>query len=69
MNSEDVKLRMQLANVMCDLSTYLYNASRAALQMAELLEVTDGELKQRRTKTSLREDAIDELLKREGFTW
>lgn len=69
MSPEEIRLRRQLANVMCDLSTYLYNASRAAIQMAELLEVTDGELKQRRTKASLREDAIDELLKREGFTW
>ena len=69
MNSEDIKLRMRLADVMCDLSTYLYNASRAALQMAELLEVTDDEFKQRRVKASLRDDAIDELLKREGFTW
>lgn len=69
MNSEDVKLRMQLADVMCDLSTHLYNASRAALQMAELLEVTDGELKQRKVKTSLRDDAIDDLLKKEGYTW
>lgn len=69
MNSEDIKLRMQLADVMCDLSTYLYNASRAALQMAELLEVTDSELKQRRAKASLRDDAIDDLLKREGYTW
>lgn len=69
MNSEDVKLRMQLADVMCDLSTQLYNASRAALLMAELLEVTDGELKQRRVKSSLRDDAIDDLLKKEGYTW
>ena len=69
MNSEDIKLRMQLADVMCDLSTQLYNASRAALLMAELLEVTDGELKQRRVKSSLRDDAIDDLLKKEGYTW
>lgn len=69
MNSEDVKLRMQLADVMCDLSTQLYNASRAALLMAELLEVTDGELKQCRVKASLRDDAIDDLLKKEGYTW
>lgn len=69
MNSEELKLRMQLADVMCDLSTYLYNASRAALQMAELLEVTDGEIKQRKVKTSLRDDAIDDLLKKEGYTW
>lgn len=69
MNSEDIKLRMQLADVMCDLSTQLYNASRAALLMAELLEVTDGEIKQRRVKASLRDDAIDDLLKKEGYTW
>ena len=68
MNSEDVKLRMQLADVMRDLSTCLYDASRAALLMAELLEVTDGELKQRRVKSSLRDDAIDDLLK-EGYIW
>ena len=47
----------------------VYYASRAALLMAELLEVTDGERKQRRVKSSLRDDAIDELLKRDGFTW
>ena len=69
MSPEEVKLRMQLADVMCDLSTQLYNASRAALLMAELLEVTDGERKQRRVKSSLRDDAIDELLKRDGSTW
>lgn len=69
MNSEEIKLRMQLADVMCDLSTQLYNASRAALLMAELLEVTDGEIKQRKVKTSLRDDAIDDLLKKEGYTW
>lgn len=69
MSPEEIKLRMQLADVMCDLSTQLYNASRAALLMAELLEVTDGERKQHRVKSSLRDDAIDDLLKREGFTW
>lgn len=69
MNSEEIKLCMQLADVMCDLSTQLYNASRAALLMAELLEVTDGERKQRRVKSSLRDDAIDDLLKKEGYTW
>ena len=69
MNSEDVELRNNLSEVMYDLSTHLYNASRAALQMAELLEVTDGEIKQRKVKTSLRDDAIDNLLKKEGYTW
>lgn len=67
--NRELKLRMQLADYMRDLSTSLKNASHAARQMAELLEVTDGEIKQRKVKTSLRDDAIDDLLKKEGYTW
>lgn len=69
MNSKELKLRMQLADYMRDLSTSLNKASRAARQMAELLEVTNGELKQGEVKASLRDDAIDDLLKKEGYTW
>ena len=68
-NNEEIKLRMQLADIMCDLGIHLYNASRAAQMMAELLELTDGEIKQHRVKSTLRDDAIDDLLKREGYTW
>lgn len=69
MNNAEIRLRKQLADYMCELSIQLSNASRAALQMAELLEVTDGELKQHRVRSTLRDDAIDDLLKREGYTW
>lgn len=68
MSPEEV-LRKQLASAMCDLSTSLNNASRAALCIAQLLEDSEGNLKQRRVKTSLREDAIDDLLKKEGYSW
>ena len=69
MNSEDVKLRNDLSEVMYELAGYLYSASHAARQMGEMLELTDGELKQRKVKVSLRDDAIDDLLKKEGYTW
>lgn len=69
MNSEDVRLRNDLAEVMYELARYLNSASHAARQMGEMLELTDGELKQRKVKTSLRDDAIDDLLKKEGYTW
>lgn len=69
MSTKEMMLRNQLANYMCELSIQLSDASRAALQMAELLEVTEGELKQHRVRSNLRDDAIDDLLKREGYTW
>lgn len=69
MNSEDVNLRNDLAEAMYELARYLNSASHAARQMGEMLELTDAELKQRRVKASLRDDAIDDLLKKEGYTW
>ena len=61
---------------LADLAEYL---ARAAMCMrdvayhlnnaAECLQETEGETKQRRVRESMREDAIDELLKREGFSW
>ena len=33
------------------------------------LDISPGEEKQRRVRESRREDAIDELLRREGFSW
>lgn len=69
MNSEDVKLRNDLSEVMYDLARYLNSASHAASEIAEMLELTDGEIKQLKVKTSLRDDAIDDLLRKEGYTW
>lgn len=69
MNSEDIELRNNLSEVMYELARYLNDASHAARQMAEFLELTDGEIKQRRVKMSFRDDAIDDLLKKEGYTW
>ena len=69
MNSEDVNLRNDLSEAMYELARYLNSASYAARQMGEMLELTDAELKQRKTKLSLREDAIDDLLKKEGYSW
>lgn len=69
MNSEDVNLRNDLAEAMYELARYLNSASHAARQMGEMLELTDGEIKQLRVKASLRDDAIDNLLKKEGYTW
>lgn len=69
MNSEELQLRLNLADGMYELARYLNDASHAARQMAEMLELTDGECKQRRVRSTLRDDAIDDLLKREGYTW
>ena len=69
MSRADMELRMALAGLMMDLSSALSDASHAAESISELLEVTDGEYKQRRVKASLRDDAIDDLLKKEGYTW
>ena len=69
MSPEYVNLRNDLAEVMYELACYLNSASHAARQMGEMLEITDAELKQRRVKVSLRDDAIDDLLKKEGYSW
>ena len=69
MNSDDVELRNNLSEVFYDLARYLNSASHAASEIAEMLELTDSEIKQLKVKTSLRDDAIDDLLKREGYTW
>lgn len=69
MSPEEVRLLKQLASAMCDLATALHNASREANYIAQLLEGSESDLKQQRVKRSLREDAIDDLLRKEGYSW
>lgn len=58
-----------LSDYFADISYHLDRLSDEFKNLACLLSESDGEKKQRNVSESLRRDAIDELLKREGLAW
>ena len=62
-----------LSDYLLDISDYFDKLAmefRTAASLIESVEdMSEGAEKQRRVRESIREDAIDELLRREGFPW
>ena len=62
-----------LSDYLLDIGDYFDKLAKEFRTAASLIEsvedMSEGAEKQRRVRESRREDAIDELLRREGFSW
>ena len=74
MSNEDLR---NVARLMDKMAGALFDVAQIVDEISDCLNIDEVEIvlgdvhnsKQKRVKESLRDDAIDDLLKREGYTW